>query len=458
MDWTNLTGIVLAMGAIASALAFGGVETLTFAPVEIAVVILALVQFWRKGWPSISRLTACVLGIIVAIPLLQLLPLPASIVSAVSPQRVALARAVLFSIVPLGRNFTLTVNSFETQVAILRLVCYLLVFLLAFQDYQLRRGQSALIVTLILLGVFEAVYGSVQYLTGWQYIFTYAKQVYTGEGTGTYINRNHFAGLMEMVLPFVIARILIRKRTREETRRFQWKEIIISPHTSFLLRETVLFAVIGVGLAFSRSRMGIFAAVVGVLFVAGVAFMQSRRRSVLVLIFVVLALPIAYSAWIGLNPVAERYEVLNVPGTLEQDRLQLWRDNLKLIRDYPLWGTGLGTYRWINAHYQTFMLEGIFEHAHNDYMEYAADIGIPATLLLFSSLWVLTLKVAGRVLTLAHTKDKVLAAGCAGAMVSLLTHAITDFNFQIPANAFIFAWIVGTAAALVRKPAAGLRE
>ena len=132
--------------------------------------------------------------------------------------------------------------------------------------------------------------------------------------------------------------------------------------------------------------------------------------------------------------------------------MRIWRDNLKVIRDYPLLGTGLGTYRWISAHYQSYMLWGIFEHAHSDYMEYASEIGIPATLLLFGSLWVLALKVARRVLTLDRTKDKVLAAGCAGALVSLLTHTITDFNFQIPANAFIFAWIVGTAAALVRKP------
>ena len=368
MDWTKLTGIILALGAVASTLAFGGVETLGFAPVEAAVAVLAVIQFWRKGWPSVSRLTLCVLGVTVAIPFLQLLPLPAGMVSAVSPQRVALARAVFSSIVPLGKNFTLTVNSFETQVAILKLLCYVLVFLLAFQDYQLRHRRTVLVVTLILLGVFEALYGSVQYLTGWQYIFTYAKQFGTDSATGTYINRNHFAGLLEMVLPFVLARILIRKRTGENTPHFRWKEIIVSPQSSLFLRETILFTVITVALVFSLSRMGIFAAVVGALVVAGIAFFQTRRRSALVLLFLVLALPIAYTAWIGLNPVVERYMLLGQQAAFEQERWPLWRDNMALIRDYPLLGTGLGTYRWMNAHYQTYLLWGIFEHAHNDYM------------------------------------------------------------------------------------------
>src|SRR5690242_6343338 len=112
MDWTKLPGIVLALGAVTSALAFGGVETLAFAPIEAAIALLALIQFWRNGWPSISRTTQFILGVIVAVPLLQLLPLPARIVSAVSPQRVTMISAVLSSFLLVGKNFALSVNSF----------------------------------------------------------------------------------------------------------------------------------------------------------------------------------------------------------------------------------------------------------------------------------------------------------------------------------------------------------
>jgi putative inorganic carbon (HCO3(-)) transporter len=234
--------------------------------------------------------------------------------------------------------------------------------------------------------------------------------------------------------------------------RSRWKQMIVSSQSSHLLMDIIVFAMIALGLVFSRSRMGIAAAIVGVLLVAGIAFLRTRRRSTLIIAFLVLAIPVGYSFWIGLNPVVERFEVLEKRGAFEEDRLPIWRDSIVLIRDYPLLGTGFGTYRWASAHYQTHMFWAIYEHAHNDYLEFAAEIGIPATVLLFGSFWVLAVKVARRAFLLERTKDRVLAAGCAGAMVALLIHEITDFNLQIPANAYIFAWIAGTAAALCRSP------
>lgn len=453
----DVTGLVLACCVIGSALAFGGVDPLTFAPVEMTIIILAVVRLWLRGWPPVPRPTLWVLGVVVAIPLLQILPLPSHLVAVISPSRVALSRDIFSSIAPMGRTLALSLNRYETGSAILRLVCYVLVFLLAFQHYHSRHEQDALVTVLILLGVFEALYGLVQYNTGWQYIFTYAKEYYTDDATGTYINRNHFAGLLEMVLPFVLARILSRRRIRESAGHSRWKEMFVSPFSSLLLRDMVIGIVIALGLLFSRSRMGIFAAMSGALLVVILAFLQTRRRSALVIGCLMLVIPAAYGMWIGLTPVVARYEVLSQSGAFEEDRLPLWRDNIVLIRDYPLLGTGLGTYRWINAHYQTYMLWEIFEHAHNDYMEFASDIGVPAAILLFGGVWLLLLRLIRQTLLLEGTRDRVLAGGCAGAMVSLLLHEITDFNLQIPANAMIFAWIVGTAAALVWKPASRVR-
>ena len=80
------------------------------------------------------------------------------------------------------------------------------------------------------------------------------------------------------------------------------------------------------------------------------------------------------------------------------------------------------------------------------------EIGIPAAVLLFGALWALVIRVARRALTVESVREKVLASGCAGATAAILIHGITDFNLQIPSNAFIFTSIAGTAAALIRKP------
>jgi len=92
-------GIVLAVGAVVSVLALGGVETLAFAPAQIAVAILATGTFWTRGFPSVSRLTGCILGGLLLIPLVQLVPLPRPWVTAISSSRVSLAEAFR---VPIG--------------------------------------------------------------------------------------------------------------------------------------------------------------------------------------------------------------------------------------------------------------------------------------------------------------------------------------------------------------------
>ena len=54
-------GTVLGLGAVASVLALGGVETPAFAPAQVGVLILATVTFWRRGFSSVSRPILCVL-------------------------------------------------------------------------------------------------------------------------------------------------------------------------------------------------------------------------------------------------------------------------------------------------------------------------------------------------------------------------------------------------------------
>ena len=254
---------------------------------------------------------------------------------------------------------------------------------------------------------------------------------------------------LEMVLPFVLAGILLRLPTAGTSGRPRWVQLLASPATSRSLRDIIVFAVLCVALIFSRSRMGMAAALVGLAVVVTIALMQNSRRSTLALLVFVLLLPAAYALWMGLAPVLQRMEVGLAAG-LEEHRLPVWRDALALIRDYPLLGTGLGTYRWASIHYQSHMFHIRYGYAANDYLQFASDMGVPVAVLLFGSLWILVVKVARRATVLERTRDKVLAAGCAGAMTSLLTHSLTDFNLQMPANAFLFAWIVGTAVALVQ--------
>lgn len=449
-----MISLALGFGAVISVLAFGGVEPLGFAPAQVAVLIAAVAEFWKRGCPRVSRITWWALGILVIIPVLQLAPLPDKILSILSPARMKLARQFPATVSSFSLAPVLTINSYETQASLLRLVCYLLTFLLAFQNFKLGRAGNALPRVLIGLGVFEASYGLFQYLTGWQYIFTYAKRINTEAATGTYINTNHYAGLLEMALPFLFAGICFPILDKHPGGRGSWKQIIAAPLTGRWVVRVFPFALVFAGLVFSYSRMGLLAGLAGLLVVGFVSVFKRGKRPAYVIMVLVLALPLAYSAWIGLSVVFYRFNLLVTPGYFsgEQLRPAIWKDTLQLIQDYPVFGTGLGTYRWSSLHYQTVALNLLYDHAHNDYLEFAADLGIPAAVLLFGGLWVLVVRVGRRAVELEHSKDRIVAAGCAGAMTAILIHSITDFNLQIPANAYIFSWIAGTAAALVSAP------
>ncbi|MSO20421.1 MAG: hypothetical protein EXQ56_08140 [Acidobacteria bacterium] len=446
----RVAGIVLAIAAAYSVLSFGGADDVFFAGTQITIALLGLVLFWQFGLPPLSLTTQCILGILAVFPLVQMLPIPSALVKTLSPQRVRLAESLkVLDLVP-NELISLTIDPHGTTGAFLRLVCYLLVFLIAIRIYNLGEGHSTLAKLLIGLGIFEASYGIVQYLTGLPYIFFYQKKTHELLATGTYINRNHYAGLLEMTLPFLLAGILFERRSDTSNRLSSWRGIIVSPHLSRGLRNGVFFALIFTGLIFSLSRGGITAALAGVLVTAAIAAFQGKR-SVTGILFATLTIAVLYTAWIGVGPVYERFRVLGNQNFLEQDRLPIWRDTLALIRDFPITGTGLGSYEEASLHYQSQMLRLRYSHAHNDYLEIAGDVGIPMAALFWGSLLVLFVNLVRSVGRLPHARDNILATGCAGAMVSIFVHSLTDFNLQIPANALIFAWIAGTAVALIQQ-------
>jgi len=446
----QLGGLLLAVVFTGSALAFGGVRPTAYVLMEAGVVAAAVLCFWR-GWPRIPRLAVLVLAVIVGVPLLQLVPLPAGLTALLSPNRSLFAAQLLSPFSPPPAYLALSLNPHATEVALCKLIAYALAFLMGHKLAVHGRG-SILLRTLVIVGLFEACYGLVQYLTGWQYIFTFRKVFGTEDATGTYINRNHFAGLLEMVLPFVLAGALFRPRSNAGPGIRRKLAAMLAAEGNFrLLSQVMVFAVLCLALVFSRSRMGMAAGVSGLLVVGGLHILRRRKRSAVALLLVLLLIPACYAFWVGLEAVISRFEMLGYAGAMEQSRLPVWRDSLRAIGDFKWLGTGLGTYDWAAMHYQTAFLSQRYEHAHSDYLEFAAEVGIPAAALLFGGLWALLAGAARAAVVSNDRESRVLAAGCAGALFALLLHAITDFNLQIPANALLFCWVAGTAAGVIGR-------
>ena len=151
--------VALVVGLVISVLAFGGVEAWAFAPAQILIVLAAVTGFWKRGLPRVGWPTLCLLGLIVAVPVVQMLVLPSALIATISPALSQLRQAFLPALGVGAIASTLSVSPYETNRALLKLVCYVLVFLLGFRTARNQRGGELLVRTLIGIGLFEAAYG-----------------------------------------------------------------------------------------------------------------------------------------------------------------------------------------------------------------------------------------------------------------------------------------------------------
>lgn len=146
--------------------------------------------------------------------------------------------------------------------------------------------------------------------------------------------------------------------------------------------------------------------------------------------------------WFGFEELAERLESTSVQS---ENRDEVVRDTLPLIQDYLITGTGMGTYYAVFQQYQGPEINVFYDHAHNDYLEFLAELGLigylPLGLLVLYSLVTALRAMFMRRDSLARG----LAFGSLMAMVSLMIHSSVDFNLQMPANALLFVVILSLA-------------
>jgi O-antigen ligase len=135
-----------------------------------------------------------------------------------------------------------------------------------------------------------------------------------------------------------------------------------------------------------------------------------------------------------------------------RDQVVIW--SLDIIRDFPFTGTGMASFYTIFPMYSRADI-GFYDHAHNDYVQFMVEAGIPATLLLGSivlySLWRTFTTIRSR-----HSKTmKGVALGCMMAIIGMLIHISVDFNLQPMANAATFILVLFLANATAVLPAVG---
>jgi len=260
-----------------------------------------------------------------------------------------------------------------------------------------------------------------------------------GEVQGTYGSRDHFAGLLEMILPFAIAYgiALLKPDSSQGASRVG---SVLKACAAFLAATLMLLA-----LLYSASRMGVVSSLTG-LFLMAASAVGSKRIPIwrrFVVIACTAAVVLLIITFFSPDELIARFGGLL---TDKEARWPVWGDTLRLIRAFPLFGCGLGNYGTAFLKYQTTAVDLDYTFAHNDVLQLVSELGIGGFLILAA----LMLGIFGRamraVTSATDRNTRFLGLGCVGAISAISLHSLADFNMYIPANALILAWLSGIAA------------
>lgn len=387
---------------------------------------------WRR-----ARLPLALLVLVQLWVFLQIQYLPRQVVEFLSPQAFAWHIRDGWLSLSLDRE--------QTRFYLLRGCTFTAGFFLTIALVNTHHRVKMLLQVLVFSGTFQAAYGAFMVLSGLELGFFVEKYVGQGVATGTFVNRNHLAGYLVMCLSAGIGLLLSQLATegsrnwKERIRR--WLKLLLSSK----IRLRIYLAIMVIALVLTRARMGNIAFFTALGLAGAIALYAGRRFSYRVVAFLASLFAVdmvILGKWFGFDKLLARLEQTN-PG----QEARVWSNEYTLdyIKEFPLTGSGGGSFYGIFPNYQAPDLVGFHVHAHNDYLEFAAELGLPAVAALIAFVG-LALHSAYRV---QRERRTALYRGAGFAVTMTLVwvalHSTTDFNLQIPANALTFVTIVALA-------------
>ena len=413
-------------------------------------VYVCLVLVGLGGWLLLRRAEPTPIAwrwlvpvlVLLAWAAVQSLPLPIGLVEWLSPARAERMHQVALLA---GDTRSLITLSDQGAASLQQVILFLalLVYFLALRTL-LREDPPFLAVVagvIALVGAGEALYGLFQFLRPqlgvlWLSISQRAAQ-------GTIIYKNQYAALLNLCWPVACAMAvaalgrIFTVDTRRSSRRFG--QMLRNLNRENRLAGLYLLAVGMMLLAvlFSLSRGGIIAMLV-VLFTLDLTLPLSRRTK-LVVAGILLAFLGGYGLLLGLDTVVNRFNAIDQSGL---NRLNIYLASLPMVHEHWLTGIGLGSYDLLSPVYLKGMPAQIhFDHAHNEYLEFAVELGLPAAALLFG--WLAAMMVlAGRRLGRLHCSGArhstavIVGTAAFAGLIGLFVHGWADFGWRLPANLF----------------------
>src|SRR5688572_3253806 len=338
--------MVLLVGAIAwGALAFGAVYMWASTPLVLAVLVAAMLSLIVDSAGTVNRPVAISLAAVALTVSIQLLPFARSTVREISPRSDRMLQRYNLQYA----NFTsprqvISVDPQGTRRALIFLATFGLL-LVGLARVLSGRQVGRLAMCIAGVAVLVALAGIIQRATFNGKIYGIWQPQMPSTPFGPFINRNHFAGWMLMALPLSVGLFcgLVARGTRDRfhSRRagFLW---LSSPDASRILLVGFAIVAMALSLVLSRSRLGLLGIVIALLVSGRLAIRNRLQRSQRVVAYgyvLLLVAVIGASLWAGLDQGVARFTDAGAHDL--GGRLPIWADTSRIIRDFPLTGTGL---------------------------------------------------------------------------------------------------------------------
>ena len=249
---------------------------------------------------------------------------------------------------------------------------------------------------------------------------------------GPYVNHNHYAGLMEMLVPIP----LVFAFSRYAHGRERWT----AASAAALMGATIF-------LSGSRGGMAAFAVQLAVLLYFLFRERQSEGTGVLLGGFLLLSLTAV--AWIGGNNVSARIATFDSSRRHELTgdiRLHIDRDTAVMFAKRPILGWGLGTFDDVYPQFRSFYTSLFVDKAHNDYLQLAAETGLLGLAAAVWLVWTALRRACSKTHKWASDINGTVAVATIVSITGILVHSLVDFNLQIPGNAALFYSLCTIAA------------
>jgi O-antigen ligase len=473
-------------------LAFGTVEPWSVAFMEWGIVTLSLLFLLRELWPSRDRPVVrgrwsgleIPMGLFLVLGLLQLVPLPRTWLHRLSPGSARLYEAGeleawrAIEVQHLGTSGdagismpvhepirrAASVQPRKTEEKVILFACLAALFFLV--SWWVDRPARALFLmeAVTLVGFLVALEGLVQFLT-WNGKIYWVRTVPPSSAFGPFVNHNHFAGYVEMVIPVAItlAFYIVEiqgKPGRTWIQRGSARPDVDPPGgdmegSGWVKAGLAVFAAIllVVTLLLSLSRGGILSFLLS----GFLLFTQVLRRMSLRAVkwAVALILPLAVLgllAWIGGETVTRQMSTFR---KLESEstftlRSMIWQTVLHEWPAYAWVGSGFGTFEDSFAPFTPPGTSRRWDKAHNDYLQFLWETGIIGSVLLLFGIGVFVRRYWWPALRSRDHPLDLLRVGVATSLLSIALHSVVDFNLQIGANAFLSVLLAGMMVALHR--------